>query len=461
MKLSKKVTISFVLAILLSIFIVSLISNTILNNNFDKYLVSEQDGKLEEISKEINELYKENGYQIYEKQISSYASLENLNIKINNLEDKTLYSSDQMHGMGKMGNMNNMHKRRMQSHGMDEGEYLEKEFPLYKDSETVGFIVIGYIDNSYLTEGALVFKDTLTRILFVSAIVALIVGVITSLFLSRGLTRPLINIRNTALEMQRGNLSGKSTLKTNTLEIKELSNSINYLGATLSKQEDIRKKYASDISHELRTPISTLKSHVEAIMDGVWEPSDEHLNILLTEINRLSSLVDDLKTSFNSSEHGLVLNKSNFNLSSELNNIITSFIPILKEENIYLEEDIEENILINMDKNKLKQIIYNLLSNSIKYSEVKGNIWVNLEKDGKDIAIIRIKDDGFGIKEEHLPLIFDRFYRIDESRNKDTGGTGLGLSIVKSIVNAHDGTIDIKSKYGKGTEFIITLPLDN
>lgn len=458
MKLSKKVSLSFVLAILFSIFVVSLVSNTILNNNFDKYLVSEQEVKLEEISKEINDLYKENGYQIYEKQISSYASLENLTIKINNLEDKTLYSSDQMHGMG---NMNNMHMRGMKRQRMDQGEYLEKDFPLYKENDVVGSIVIGYIDNSYLTEGALVFKDTLTRILILSAIVALIVGVITSLFLSKSLTRPLISIRNTALEIQRGNFSEKSSLNTNTVEIKELSNSINYLGATLSKQEDIRKKYASDISHELRTPISTLKSHVEAIMDGVWEPSDEHLNILLTEINRLSSLVDDLKTSFNSSEHGIVLNKSSFNLSSELNNIITSFIPILKEENIYLEQDIEENILINMDKNKLKQIIYNLLSNSIKYSEVKGNIWVNLENDGKGTAIIRIKDDGFGIKEEHLPLIFDRFYRIDESRNKDTGGTGLGLSIVKSIVNAHNGTIDIRSKYGKGTEFIITLPLDN
>lgn len=454
MKLSKKITLSFTLAILLSIFIVSLISNAILNNNFDKYLVSEQEIKLEEISKEINELYKENGYQIYEKQISSYASLENLTIKINDLEDTTLYSSDQMHGMG------NMHRRRMKSNRMDEGEYLEREFPLYQDSETVGFIVIGYIDNSYLTESALVFKDTLTRILFVSAIVALIIGVITSLFLSRGLTRPLINIRDTALEIQRGNLSERSSLKTNTLEIKELSNSINYLGATLSKQEDIRKKYASDVSHELRTPISTLKSHVEAIMDGVWEPTDKHLNILLTEINRLSSLVDDLKTSFNSSEHGIVLNKTSFSLSDELNNIITSFIPILKEENIYLEQDIEENILINMDKNKLKQIIYNLLSNSIKYSEGKGNIWVHLEKNVKNTAIIRIKDNGIGIKEEHLSLIFDRFYRIDESRNKDTGGTGLGLSIVKSIVNAHDGTIDIKSKYGEGTEFIITIPLD-
>lgn len=455
MKLSKKIIIYFASAILFSIFVVSLISNSILNNSFDSYLLSEQESTLEEISEEINQLYKENDYQIYERQISSYASLENLTIKIKNLEDRILYSSDQMHGMG---NMHNMH-RRMQGYDVNEGEYSEKEFPLYKDDEVVGFIVIGYIDNSYLTESALVFKDTLKIILFVSAVVALIIGIIASIFLSRGLTKPLIKIRDTAVEMQKGNLSERSDPKTNTIEIQELSNSINYLGSTLSKQEDVRKRYASDVSHELRTPISTLKSHIEAIMDGIWEPNQEHLSILMAEINRLSSLVDDLKSSFNSAEHEMVLNKTNFNLSDEVNEIITTYVPILEKENISIEQNIEKDISINMDKNKLKQIIYNLISNSIKYSDKNGNIKISLQGLNKNWSILKIKDNGIGIKEEHLPFLFDRFYRVDESRAKDTGGTGLGLSIAKLIVEAHGGEIEVNSEYGQGTEFIIKLPL--
>lgn len=457
MKLSKKIIIYFVSAILLSIFIVSLTSNLILNNSFDKYLVSEQESTLEQISEEINELYKENEYQLYDEQISSYASLENLTIKVKNLEDRIIYSSDQMHGMG---NMNNMHRQMMQNRGMNEGEYIEKDFPLYRESQVVGYIVIGYIDNSYLTESALLFKDTLSQILFVSAIIALIIGVFTSIFLSRGLTLPLIEIRNTALEMQKGNLNTSSRLKTNTVEIKELSNSINYLGATLSKQEDIRKKYASDISHELRTPISTLKSHIEAIMDGVWEASPEHLSILLAEINRLSSLVDDLRNSFNSAESHLILDKTVFNLSEEIKSIVKTFSPILKEEDISISQDIEEDLIVNMDKDKLKQVIYNLLSNSVKYNHGKGNVWISLEKAKNNKASIKIRDDGFGIRKEHLPFLFDRFYRVDESRNKNTGGTGLGLSIVKSIVDAHGGEISVNSKYGEGTEFVIELSLN-
>lgn len=454
MKLSKKITLFFVFSILFSIFTVSLISNSMINNRFDKYLVEEQREKLEQISREINELYEQNGYKLYEKQIASYASLENLTIKIKNLEDRLLYSSDKMGGMG------NMHRRMMQNHGMTEGEYVEDTFPLVQSGEKVGTVIIGYIDNSYLTEGALVFKDTLTSSLFISGVFAVIIGIVTSVFLSNSLTKPLINIRNTALEIQKGNLEKKSILNTSTIEIKELSNSINYLGETLSKQENIRKKYASDISHELRTPISTLKSHVEAIIDGIWEASPEHLSILIDEINRLSSLVDDLKNSFNSSEHGIILNKTRFNLSNDIKDIITTFTPIFNRNNILFEQNIDNNIMIFMDRDKLKQIMHNLITNSIKYIGDTGKIGIYLQKKSDNVIII-VKDNGIGIKEEHIPFIFNRFYRVDESRNKDTGGTGLGLSIVKSIVEAHGGNVIIDSKYGEGTEFIISIPLED
>ena len=242
------------------------------------------------------------------------------------------------------------------------------------------------------------------------------------------------------------------------VEIKELSDSINYLGETLAKQESIRKKYASDISHELRTPLTTLQSHLEAIMDGIWEPSDKHLMILMDETNRLSSLVDNLKDSFNSDEHEMILDKSNFNLSNELKNIVTSFIPLYDKEDFIIETNIEDNIKISMDRDKLKQMIYNILSNSIKYLDDKGKVFISIKKKKENISI-SISDNGLGIREKDLQYIFDRFYRVDESRNIDTGGTGLGLSIVKSIVEAHNGSIKVISKYGEGTKFIILLPI--
>lgn len=451
MKLSKKITLFFIAAILVSIVIVGLFSNRIINRRFDTYLVDEQRKKLDQISNEINELYRENDYSLYEQQISSYASLENLSIKVTDLDGEIIYSSDHMMRMG------NMHRQMMRRHSISEGEYVEKSFPLMGKVAQVGNLIIGYIDNSYLTENALIFKSTMTRLLISSAVLATFIGIIASVFLARSLTRPLLDIRNTAQEMQRGNLHRRSDLKTNTIEIQELSNSVNYLGETLSKQEEIRNKYASDISHELRTPISTLKSHIEAIMDGVWQASPEHLSILLEEINRLSGLVEDLRVSFNSQERNLDLDKSRFNISQEINDILDSYQPIFTKEEISLKKNIEAPLDIYMDRDKLRQIIYNLLTNSLKALDSPGEISIGLENLGGEV-LISIEDNGIGIREEDLPQIFHRFYRVDESRNTATGGTGLGLSIVKSLVEAHEGTVSIESKYGEFTRFLIRLP---
>ena len=180
----------------------------------------------------------------------------------------------------------------------------------------------------------------------------------------------------------------------------------------------------------------------------------------MDEINRLSSLVDNLKYSFNLQEHNLILNKTSFDISKELKNIIRTFQPLLNNKNIVIESNIEDYIQIYVDRDKFKQIVYNLLSNSIKYISTQGKISVALEKK-KDDILLNISDNGIGIKEEDLKYIFERFYRVDESRNKNTGGTGLGLSIVKSIVDIHNGNINVKSKYGEGTEFTITLPIKN
>ena len=459
MKLSKKMTLSFIFAILLSIFIISFISNYMINNRFEIYLFEEQENKLGQISHEINRLYSENNYTLYQNDIDSYASLEDVYIEIKDLDNNTLYSSSSNSGMGGMHNRGHMGRGMMGMHQSQSGNYVEKSFPLLEEDLTVGILILGYIDNAYLTESALVFKDTLSKSFLLSGILTILFGIGISIYLSKSLTNPLITIRNSAAEIQKGNLNSRSKVNTNTTEIVELSNSINYLAETLSNQEDIRKRYASDISHELRTPITTLKSHLEGILDGVWDNNEEHLNILLMEVHRLAGLVDDLKTSFSSEEYKLNLNKSKFNMSKEVHNIIDTFKPVYIKDGHSIISSIEEDIMINMDLDKLKQIFYNLLSNSIKYLNQNGRVSINLKAENHQ-AILIIEDNGIGIKKEDLPWIFDRFYRSDSSRNRNTGGTGLGLSIVKSFVEAHNGKINIDSIYGKGTTITIVIPME-
>ncbi len=456
MKLSNKLILSFLLSIFISIFVISFISNTMINNRFENYLVEEQEKKLQRISNDLNELYKDNGYVLYEREINSYANIEKVYIEIRDLNDNIIITSSS----GRMMNMRGNHGRMMRQHQLPQGNYVERSFPLMEGSIQVGSLVLGYIDNSYLTEGAILFKETLTKSIFISAIFTLFIGLGISVFLSRSLTIPLLDISNTAIEIRKGNLNRKSKVKSNTKEIVELSESINYLGESLAKQESIRKKYAQDISHELRTPLTTLKSHLEAILDGIWEANEEHLGVLMAEIDRLSNLVDELKNSFRAREIDFILNKTTFSISKEIPLIVTNFIPLYEKRACSIEMDIEDNVFINMDREKLRQIIYNLLSNSLKFLKKDGRVKVVLRKENNK-SIIKVIDNGLGIKKEDLPLIFDRFYTSRESWEENPDGSGLGLSITKSIIEAHNGTIDIDSIYGEGTKVTIVLPLNN
>lgn len=463
MSLSKKLTFSFVFSILISIFIISFISNTMINRKFDSYLIEEQNMKFEKIRKDINDLFLEEGSNLTSRDISNYASMEGIYIEIRDSNDGLVCNSNNSNMMHK-GMMGQMMRQMMRRHGMENsymntGNYVEKTFPLLDGDKIIGTLIIGYIDNSHLTESALLFKDTLSVSFLISGIITIILGLIISIFLSRGLSSPLVNITNTANEMRSGNLKSRSTIKANTKEIKELSYSINYLAETLENQENLRKRYASDIAHELRTPLTILKSHVEAIVDGIWEPTDEHFGVLLGEIDRLAKLVDDLKNTFKTLEADLNINKTYFNITNELKAILSQFEPLFKKEDFILEYSIEENIKISMDRDRFKQIMNNLLSNALKYLKDNGRVFVTLKKEKSNI-IITVKDNGTGIKEEDLSFVFDRFYRADISRNKETGGTGLGLSITKALVEAHGGNIYVESNYDKGTKFTILLPID-
>lgn len=454
MKLSKKLTLSFTILLLISIFIISLISNLMISNRFEMFLINEQEDSFNTIHKDINDLIVENDFIINNMDLSQYARNENINIEIKNSEGISIYNSGGYRNNHHMGmHMGMMHR----NDRIPEGNYVEEVFPLADNNRVIGTLIIGHIDNSYLTNSALIFKDTLSKSFLVSGLITIVLGLIISIYLSKALTSPIINITNTANSIKDGNLKARSNIETNTYEILQLADSVNYLGNSLSQQEEIRIKYAEDISHELRTPLTTLKSHLEAIIDGVWEPTREHLDILMNEISRLSNLVDDLKGSFTHEEYSIKLNKSNFNISTILENIVIGYIPIYKQNNYSINYSIEENITIEMDKDKFTQIINNLLSNSLKSLKDDGEVFVELYT-LENFINIKIKDNGIGIKEENLPFIFERFYRTDSSRNKETGGTGLGLPIVKSIVEAHNGNIKVNSIYNLGTEFIITLP---
>lgn len=464
MKLSlvKKLSLGFLAAVLGALIITSIISNIMINKKFNQYLVDEHKEKLNKITKIIEDIYDEKTglSNLKLEEVQRYAVLEELYIEIRDLQGNKLFSTGDSHLIHKsmMQNMMGSGMESMMSNfsSLAPGEYKEETHPLIKDDKEVGKIIIGYFGTSYLSSGAVTFKMTLNQAFMLSIFITLIFALIISLLLSKQFATPLVKITKTAHEMREGNLQIRAEVNSTTIEIQELSNSINYLAETLQNQEQLRKRLTSDMAHEIRTPITTLKTHVEALIDGIWEPTKERLEVFYDEFERLSKLVDNLRNLSKLEQASLQLNKSQFNLSEELEKVIDTFLPLYNKHNFSIITDIEKNIFASMDKDKLKQIMHNLLSNSHKYLDAGGKVVVSLNKD-KNKVILMVKDTGMGIPEKDIPHIFERFYRSDVSRNKATGGTGIGLTITKAIVEAHGGKIEVKSKLGEGTTFIITF----
>jgi len=255
-----------------------------------------------------------------------------------------------------------------------------------------------------------------------------------------------------------GRLNTRVRVKSGTREITELADSINHLGASLEKQETLRRRMTSDISHELRTPLNIIQSQLEAYIDGVWQPTDERLKSTHAEVIRLSNLVKELEKLTELDESQVPLIKSRIRLNRMLKDLSIQMQPMYHEKNLIVTFTEEPEVDIIADPDKIKQVFLNLLVNAYKFTPNNGRIEILLAKD-KENAVIRIRDNGIGISPEELPNIFERFYRAEPSRNRDTGGAGLGLSIVQSIVKAHNGSIHVESEKGKGTQFTVSLPL--
>lgn len=463
MSLKRKLSFGFLIAVIGAIIIASSISNYMISKRFNEYLVEEHKEKINQVIVAIEDMYEEkSGLRALKyDEIRRYAVLNELYIEIKDINGNRVFTSGDAHlqhktmmesmmgsGMGNMmGNMNNLNL----------GDYEEEEQVLKKNDVTFGKVTIGYFGTSYLSSGAVTFKRTLNQSFIIAMFVTFVFGLILSWILSRQLSKPLVKIKEVANIMRSGNLGVRSNIKTNTTEIQELSNSINYLAKTLQEQEALRKRLTSDMAHEIRTPLTTLKTHVEALIDGIWEPTKERLQVFYEELERLTKLVDNLRNLSKLEKAETIINKSKLNITKEIEDVIETFTPLYEKDNFKIIANLQLEVYGLVDRDKLKQVMYNLLSNAHKY--LNGNGLVNVTLNAiKDKIIVVVEDNGEGIPEKDLPHIFERLYRSDVSRNKTTGGTGLGLTITKTIVEAHGGNIKVESKVGVGTKFTIEIP---
>lgn len=337
--------------------------------------------------------------------------------------------------------------------------YIENEYDVNYQGEYLGKLVIGHYGRNNLNRNDISFINIVEKQYRFAIIFVVIMGLVFSLIVSRSITRPLKRVSKTAHEIRQGKLTSRVNIKTNTSEIVDLENAINYMADTLEKEDSLRKQMSSDMAHEIRTPLTTLRNFFEAFIDGVWEPNEIHMNKCYDEIMRMTELVDKLKDISALEESQLVIKDENFNLTEEIQNIVELFMPQFQKKEIDISMNLQ-NVQVYMDKNKINQMMTNLLSNAYRYSNEKGHVDITLSEKDERIIIV-VKDRGIGITKEDLPYIFERFYRSDKSRSRDTGGMGVGLTIVKKIVDSYHGDIKVESELARGTAFIIEIPKVN
>lgn len=228
----------------------------------------------------------------------------------------------------------------------------------------------------------------------------------------------------------------------------------------IKKLEVMRKDFVANVSHELKTPVTSIKGFSETLLDGAMNNQDTleaFLSIINKESERMQSLIQDLLDFSKIEQQEFKLNIQDFDLYELINEVITMLTKKAESKDIRLELEFQrEELYIQGDHDRLKQVFINLISNAILYTPPRGYVLVSLFDYEKTVKI-HVKDSGVGIKQEEIPRIFERFYRVDRARSRDSGGTGLGLAIVKHLVEAHHGNISVRSTLGEGSEFIIEL----
>lgn len=456
--LRSKLSVTYVLVALLCVSLITIFTNVFLDNQFKEYVKKNQETKNKEIINLVSQQY-----QVNEKWESSAIESVGVNalangliIKVKDLEGKMIWDAT-LHNSGMCNQMLAHYAQNMSSHYPNwHGGYTENKFPVYNDMKVIGSIDIGYYGPYYFSDNDLAFISTLNKLLVGVGILSLLFALSLGAFMAKRISKPISKAVSAAQMLAKGYFADRVSENSNTKEIIQLTTTINDLAETLEKQELLRKRMSQDVAHELRTPLATLQSHMEAMIDGIWKPDNDRLKSCHDEILRINRMVGDLEKLSKYESENLILDKTNFNIieltSRIINNFETDFIK--KGLKIELLGEKEE---VLADKDKISQVLINLISNAIKYTPEGGSVEVKI-KGAEDITEISIKDTGKGIPEEDLNFIFERFYRADKSRNRLTGGSGIGLTIAKAIVDAHKGKIIVQSKLDVGTEFIVSLP---
>ena len=325
------------------------------------------------------------------------------------------------------------------------------------DGQVVGSLVSGPWSPAMRPPPATTIIDRISRDLLVGALAATAVSLLLGILLARALLRPIQALTKATRIVAQGDFETPVPVRSKD-EIGALARSFNEMLAQLKRSRDVRRQMTADIAHELRTPLSLILGHTEAISDGVLPPTPESLAIIYEEAQQLTRLVEDLRTLSLSETGELSLAVRTISPAELLGSITAAYSNQAERQGILFEANISTDLPeIGVDADRIRQVFRNLFDNAFHYTPSGGKVILSASQVAGGVEF-RVQDTGPGISPEDLPNVFERFYRGDKARSRQDGGSGLGLAIAKTMVELHRGKIWVESVPGGGTTFIILLP---
>lgn len=326
--------------------------------------------------------------------------------------------------------------------------------PITNDYKVNGYVVI-HASMTSINESC----DSLLTISYITMCILFLLSIIILIFFTEIVYKPLRKITYATEQYASGNMHYEFQVDSED-EMGYLAACLNYMASEIARSEDDQKKFVANVSHDFRSPLTSVKGYLEALLDGTIPPElhEKYLQIVLNETDRLTKLTNSLLTLNNLNTKGMMLDKTDFDINKVIRNTAASFEGTCRQKTIAIELVLTgDTMYVNADMGKIQQVLYNLLDNAIKFSHSDSIIRIETSEK-KNKLLVSVKDSGIGIPKDDLKLIWERFYKSDSSRGKDKKGTGLGLSIVKEIIASHGEHINVISTEGVGTEFIFSLP---
>jgi signal transduction histidine kinase len=456
-KLSTQLSLSILLVAMIIVGMVSVFANFNINRQFEEYIAGQERRRSENIVADISDNYNamtQTWSKDYLHTIGMFSLYDGYILKVNDSYGNVVWDSEN-HDQTLCGQIMFDIIARMENVKAT-GSFDTHLYDLTQGSQTIGSVAVAYYGPYFYSESDFRFINALNSVLVIIGALSFIVSIAAGLILARRIALPIAKTAELAKRISRGDYDIRFEGEPNTTELADLVSAINHLASALSEQEALRKQLTADVAHELRTPLTSIASYLEAMLDGIWETSPQRIQSCYEEVTRLSVLVNDLGRIADADGGTEKLNKAPVDLLAIVQSICSAWEAEVNKKELTLTVS-GEPVTINANKDRISQVVINLLSNAVNYTSEHGCIDITVNEQDRS-AVLTVQDNGIGIAENELPYIFERFYRTDKSRNRKSGGAGIGLAIVKSIVNAHGGTVTAESVNGAGTVVTVTLP---